>query len=104
MCMRSPNGCAAATLDFTQPIALVLLGVMGHITDTDEAQGIVQRLVDGLPSGSYLALADSINTNADFNAAQQGYDDTGAVPYQLRSAAEIGRFKVDEVCGVARIS
>jgi S-adenosyl methyltransferase len=110
----------------------VLLGVMGHITDTDEAQGIVQRLVDGLPSGSHLVLADGTNTNADFNAAQQGYDDTGAVPYQLRSAAEIARFfgglelvepgvvtlhqwrpelsalgpltEVDEVCGVARTS
>jgi hypothetical protein len=36
---------AAETLDFTQPIALVLLGVMGNVADTGEAYAIVSRLV-----------------------------------------------------------
>jgi S-adenosyl methyltransferase len=49
---------AARSFDFTQPIALMLLGVMEHIVDTDEARTIVSRLLDALPSGSYLALCD----------------------------------------------
>lgn len=83
---------AAETLDFTQPIALMLMGILGHITDDDEAQSIVQRLVAGLPSGSYLVLEDGTATNQAFLEAQQDYDDTGAVPYRLRSPAQIARF------------
>lgn len=79
-----------------------------------------------------LAHATNTNTNTEFNTAQQGYGDTGAVPYRLRSAAEItGLFdgpelvepgvvtphqwrpeltasgrstEVNELCGVARVS
>ena len=83
---------AAATLDFGQPVALMLMGVMGHIPDDDEAQSIVQRLLAGLPSGSFLALYDSLDISQALNEAQQGYDDSGAVPYKLRRAEQIARF------------
>ena len=39
---------AARTLDFTQPIAIMLMGILGHIADDDEAQSIVKRLVGGV--------------------------------------------------------
>ena len=42
----------ADTLDFTQPVALMLLGIMNYILDSTEAHSIVKRLVDALPSGS----------------------------------------------------
>src|SRR5579859_7206276 len=77
---------AAALLDFKQPIALMLMGIMGHFTD-DEAYPIVSQLVAGLPAGSYFALYDGANTNEAFAQAQQGYNDSGAVPYHLRSPA-----------------
>jgi hypothetical protein len=57
--MRDPGAVlarAASTLDLGQPVGLMIMGVMGHIPDDDEAQSIVQRLLAGLPSGSYLAL------------------------------------------------
>jgi hypothetical protein len=43
---------AAETLDFTRPVALMLMGILGHVTDYDEARSIVRRLLDALPSGS----------------------------------------------------
>src|SRR5262245_15558545 len=46
---------AAKTLDFGQPVALILSGVLGHVTDTGQARSIAQRLMDALPSGSYLS-------------------------------------------------
>ncbi|MGH3850871.1 MAG: SAM-dependent methyltransferase, partial [Pseudonocardiaceae bacterium] len=49
---------AARTLDFTQPITLILLQIVCHILDTDEAHAIINRLLDALPSGSYLVLCD----------------------------------------------
>lgn len=49
---------AARTLDFTQPIALMLLGIMEHIVNNDEAYAITQRLLTALPPGSYLVMSD----------------------------------------------
>jgi hypothetical protein len=82
---------AAAFLDFSQPVALMLMGIMGHFTD-DEAYPIVSRLIAGLPSGSYFALYDGASTNEAFNQAQQGYNDSGAVPYHLRSPEQFTRY------------
>jgi hypothetical protein len=82
---------AANLLDFTRPVALMLMGIMGHFTD-DEAGPIVASLLDGLPSGGYFALYDGADTNEAFNAAQQGYNDSGAVPYYLRSPGRFARF------------
>jgi S-adenosyl methyltransferase len=66
----------------------MLLGVMGHIDDT-VAYAIVSRLLDGLPGGSYLVLQDGANLSDTFSEAQQGYDETGAVPYRLRRPEQI---------------
>lgn len=50
---------AAKTLDMTKPIALVISDVLGHIVEWDEARGLVRRLIDQLPPGSYLSLSHS---------------------------------------------
>jgi len=93
--MRDPAAIlarAAESLDFGQPIGLMVMGVMGHISDDDEAQSIVHGLMAGLPSGSFLALWESTDTSKDLNVAQQGYDDTGAIPYKLRRIEQIMGF------------
>jgi uncharacterized protein (TIGR00369 family) len=48
---------AAQTLDFTQPVAIMLLAILHYIPDLGEAQRIVARLVDGVPPGSYLVIS-----------------------------------------------
>jgi O-methyltransferase involved in polyketide biosynthesis len=93
--MREPGTIlegAARTLDFTQPVALLLMGVLGHVADYGEARSVVSRLVAGLPPGSYLAIADSVSTGGAHREAGQRYAKTGAVPYRLRSPAEITGF------------
>ncbi|GAA2420597.1 SAM-dependent methyltransferase [Actinomadura vinacea] len=83
---------AGRHLDFNEPVALMLMGIMGHVADDEEALSIVRRLVEGLPSGGYLVLEDGSDTDEAFLEAQKGYDDTGAVPYRLRSPAQIAGF------------
>ncbi|GAA4072830.1 SAM-dependent methyltransferase [Actinomadura miaoliensis] len=83
---------ARGILDFSRPVALMLMGVMGHIVDDQEAQSIVGRLKDALVPGSYLALYDSTDTETSLNEAQSGYDDTGAVPYRLRRPEFVHRY------------
>ncbi|WP_046468788.1 SAM-dependent methyltransferase [Allosalinactinospora lopnorensis] len=84
---------AAKTLDFTRPVALMLMGILGHVADHDEARSIVRRLLDALPSGSYLAHYDSTNTNETMNEANRRYnEESGAVPYILRSPDQVARY------------
>src|SRR6476469_3481557 len=45
---------AGKTLDLTQPVALLLIGVLGHVADVDEARSILRRLLAGLPPGGLL--------------------------------------------------
>jgi S-adenosyl methyltransferase len=79
---------AASRLDLTQPVGLTLMGVLGHVTDYAEAKSIVTGLLAGLPSGSYLAINDSIDTSEALEQALRVYEASGAVPYRTRSRAE----------------
>ena len=42
------------TLDFSQPIALMLVAILHFIPDSDDPAGIVAALMSALPPGSYL--------------------------------------------------
>jgi O-methyltransferase involved in polyketide biosynthesis len=83
---------AASTLDLGRPVALMMLGILGHVGDDEEARSIVRRLVDALPPGSYLTLSDGANTSKAREQAHQRYAKTGAVPYRLRSPEQITAF------------
>ncbi|GAA3729551.1 SAM-dependent methyltransferase [Plantactinospora mayteni] len=50
---------AADTLNFSEPVAIMLLGVMHFINDDDELQQIIDRLLAAVPSGSYVAVANT---------------------------------------------
>lgn len=82
---------AAATLDFSQPVALMLLGILGNVADTDEARTIVKRLVDAVPSGSYLVINDGSDTHAAGVQGAQARGEAGD-PYYLRSPDTIAGF------------
>src|ERR1700733_2193287 len=46
-----------ATLDFTKPVALMLVAILHFIPDSDEPRRIVATLLDALPPGSYLVAS-----------------------------------------------
>ena len=48
---------AAQTLDFSRPVAVMLIAIMHLIVDQDDPYGIVARLIAAVPAGSYLALS-----------------------------------------------
>jgi hypothetical protein len=83
---------AAKILDFSRPVALMMLGILAHIDPYDEARSIVRRLMAGLPSGSYLTIADGTDTDGAFVEAQRGYNESGAIPYHLRSPEQIAGY------------
>jgi hypothetical protein len=50
-------GKAGQLLDFTQPVAIMLISIMHAIPDADDPHAVVARLLDAVPSGSYLAIS-----------------------------------------------
>ncbi len=85
---------AARTLDFTQPIGLIMQGILGQIPDSDHPHEIVGRFLGALPSGSYLALSDGTDADQVLVEATVAYNQNpdNASPYHLRSYEQITRF------------
>ena len=44
-------------IDFQQPVALLLLAVLHHLSDDEDPSRVVAVLRDGLPGGSYLVIS-----------------------------------------------
>ncbi len=85
---------AARTLDLSRPVAVTLLGILHFIRDDEEARDVVSRLVDALPSGSYLAIAHGchdINREAADKIVSY-WNEHGTPKILYRSSAEIARF------------
>ena len=81
-----------ATLDRRRPIALMLLGITHHLRADERPYELVARLVDWLPSGSYLAVsAPSSDGNSDVHGAAASAEQSG-ITYVARSKEEIERF------------
>jgi S-adenosyl methyltransferase len=85
---------AAATLDFSQPIALMLVSIVHALGDHDDRYGLVSALVDALPSGSYLAMSHLANdvTPAETKEAIRRLNEMAKETYVLCSADEFARF------------
>jgi O-methyltransferase involved in polyketide biosynthesis len=85
---------AAKTLDFTQPVALMLLGIMNFVVDDDEAHAVVRHLLDALPSGSYLALTHptlEVHREA-VEESMRMWNESGAAPITARDPRGLVRF------------
>jgi O-methyltransferase involved in polyketide biosynthesis len=85
---------AAKTLDFDQPVALMLLGILNHIIDDDEAHAIVNRLLDAVPSGSYLVIGHPTKEvhGEAMAEAMRLWNERGGTPIIDRSRQELARF------------
>jgi hypothetical protein len=95
--MRAPDAIlaqAAQTLDFSQPIALTMLGVVIFISDDEDPYGIVRRYVDAVPSGSYLVLSHTITspTMPDVDAAVAFWNEHGTPKLTQRTPEQLLRF------------
>jgi S-adenosyl methyltransferase len=82
---------AASTLDLHRPVALMLLGIVGYIADYDEARGIIKRLLDAVPSGSYLVVNDGTTATAADVSANRTAQQAG-LQYHLRSREQFAGF------------
>ncbi|BCJ59595.1 SAM-dependent methyltransferase [Micromonospora endophytica] len=95
--LRQPDTILASarqTLDFSQPIGLMLLGVVNHLMDDDVAYGAVAQLVQAMPIGSYLVLTHS---TAEIHGepmlrVMRETTERGGTPIRARTKRELERF------------
>jgi hypothetical protein len=81
---------AAKVLDFSRPVGVMFMGVLGYEPDLHVVSSIVRRVLEATPSGSYLVLWDGTNTTPSVVAGAERLAQSGGVPYVLRSPDEIG--------------
>ena len=85
---------AARTLDFGQPIALMLIAVLQYSPDGDDPYRIVSELLAALPPGSHLAIshpASDINTE-QVTESMQRYNERAVEQATPRAHADVARF------------
>ena len=85
---------AARTLDFSRPVAVMLVAIMHLIVDEDDPYGIVGQLMDSVPVGSYLALsqvASDIQAEQMAEAAKR-YNRLARETQRHRDRPEVARF------------
>lgn len=78
-----------ATLDLTQPVAIMLVAIMMYFRDEDDPHGIIKNLLDVAPSGSYLVIS---HPTADFDEHAMsrvvGSAEQAGITFYPRSHAE----------------
>jgi S-adenosyl methyltransferase len=82
---------AGATLDFSRPVAVMLIGILHCIPDEDDPAGIIRRLMDAVPVGSYLAISHPANDINDPGVRRLASRLNELMPMKLRfrSRAEV---------------
>lgn len=121
--LRDPAGIMAdpelnALLDFSRPVAVLLVAILHFISDEEDPHGIIATLMKPLPPGSYLvishATADSISeldnvtevyakaTSSLYNRTQAGVE-TLFAPYELLDpgVVRLAQWRPDAETGAA---
>jgi DNA-binding HxlR family transcriptional regulator len=84
---------ASQTLDLSQPVAVLLLGVLHFIPDGDDPWGTVTRLLDGITGDAYLVIGHAASDLApEAGEATRRYNERSPVPFGPRSRPEVARF------------
>jgi hypothetical protein len=79
-------------LDFAQPVALIVAGVLHFVLDEEKPAEIVATLVDALPPGSYVVASHITPEHSPkgTTAAQKSFQGAG-IPVQPRESDEFAR-------------
>ncbi len=85
---------AARTLDFSQPIGLMLIAILHCVPDEDDPYGLVRALVDAVPAGSYLAISHPASDQVPEHAAKAEAALTRSMRQKVtfRSHEQVSRF------------
>jgi O-methyltransferase involved in polyketide biosynthesis len=86
------NPVTREVIDFTRPVALMLVAIFHFIQDKDNPAEIIRTLVDALPPGSFLATSHATGEHdrIAWAAVERDYH-AGGISIQLRDSDEFAR-------------
>ncbi|MEV4127241.1 SAM-dependent methyltransferase [Nocardia sp. NPDC049707] len=76
-------------LNFSEPVAVMFMGVLGHARTYEDMLRIVRTVTSATPSGSYLVLWDGTNDSQAYVDLCAEYTKSGGVPYHPRTRDDI---------------
>jgi O-methyltransferase involved in polyketide biosynthesis len=83
---------AAKTLDFSQPVAVILIDILNFIPGEDAGE-IVRALRDAVAPGSYVVIMQpASDLDPSLDVAARRWNQIAATPITLRSRAEVTRW------------
>jgi hypothetical protein len=85
---------AAQVLDFSRPVGIMLVAVLHMLRDEEDPQGVVDRLVAAVPSGSFLVVSHLASDIQQEAMAEMGRRLNSAMTQQftMRSRAQVTAF------------
>ncbi|MFW6691461.1 SAM-dependent methyltransferase [Streptomyces sp. MAR4 CNX-425] len=86
-------GQAAQTLDFTEPVGVMMLGIFGNIPDDDRVRDIRAAVLEAVCPGSYLVVSDGDTTDpARLHAVEEFNRDNPGREYTNRDVEQIAAY------------
>ncbi|MEU8799225.1 SAM-dependent methyltransferase [Spirillospora sp. NPDC048819] len=86
---------AGTLLDFTSPIAVMLVGILHHIEGAEKSHAIVRRLMEAMPSGSRLVVnhpTSVVHGERSERSARTWNESGGRPTVTLRTPDEIAAY------------
>jgi S-adenosyl methyltransferase len=86
---------AGNTLDFGQPVAVMLLAILHAIKDDDDPWGIIATIMAAVPAGSFLVISHPASDLRSYDVGEltkRINERVGTVQMAARPRAEVARF------------
>jgi O-methyltransferase involved in polyketide biosynthesis len=85
---------ASRTLDFSQPVAIIMLGILHYIPDDDDPYAVVRSYLEAVGPGSLLVASHASSDIEIFGQpeATDRYNSQARIPLTLRSREQFARF------------
>ncbi|MCX4822228.1 SAM-dependent methyltransferase [Streptomyces sp. NBC_01142] len=79
-------------IDFSQPVAVLFLSVVHHLSDADDPRRVLRTIFDQAAPGSYLGLSQVVCDDPAWGAEMTAHISGSGVPWQTRTPAELDAF------------
>ncbi|MFF3327475.1 SAM-dependent methyltransferase [Streptomyces sp. NPDC002889] len=76
-------------IDFGEPVGVLFLSVVHHLTDADDPRRILRTVIDGAAPGSHLGLSQVVSNDPARGAEMTAHISQSGIPWQTRTPAEL---------------
>jgi SAM-dependent methyltransferase len=85
---------AKATLDFSQPVAVMMLGLLHCVADAEDPAALVRQVLDEVAPGSYLVISHPASdiSSSEMGNSMRAYNESAPLQLTPRSHDEVARF------------